>query len=104
MTKKRTAAVFALCICAVLLLTFCAGCTDTSDSGNTDISNMLVYAGESEDTINPLLNNHEELPDLIFSGLMKYDGDGTPIVDLAESYTYDPDTLVYTFDLRKGVT
>jgi len=104
MTNKRTVAIFALCICAALLLTFCAGCTNTSDSGNTDMSNTLVYAGESEDTINPLLNNHEELPDLIFSGLMKYSGDGTPVVDLAESYTYDPNTMVYTFHLRKGVT
>ena len=59
----------------------------------------LVYAGESESTINPLLNNHDELPDLIFSGLMKYDANGKPVEDLAESYTFDKDTNTYTFKL-----
>ena len=66
-------------------------------------NNTLVYAGESESTINPLLNNHEELPDLIFSGLMKYDGNGKPVEELAESYTFDKETNTYTFKLRDGV-
>jgi peptide/nickel transport system substrate-binding protein len=69
----------------------------------SDLSNTLVYAGESESTINPILNTHDEITDIIFSGLMKYDGDGTPICDLAESYTYDDPTLTYTFKLRDGV-
>ncbi len=68
-----------------------------------DLSNTLIYAGESESTINPLLNNHEELPDLIFSGLMKYDGNGQPVPELAESYEYDGATYTYTFHLRQGV-
>lgn len=66
-------------------------------------NNTLVYAGESESTINPLLNNHEELPDLIFSGLMKYDGNGKPVEELAESYTFDKDANTYTFKLRDDV-
>ena len=68
--------------------------------------NTLVYAGESESTINPLLNNHEELPDLIFSGLMKYDGNGKPVEELAESYTFDKETNTYTSVLNvlsKGI-
>ena len=44
-----------------------------------------------------------ELPDLIFSGLMKYDANGKPVEDLAESYTFDKDTNTYTFKLRDGV-
>lgn len=68
-----------------------------------ELSNTLVYAGENEDTINPLLNNHEELPTIIFSGLMKYDGKGTPVTDLAESVTYDEAALTYTFKLRPDV-
>ena len=67
------------------------------------MSNTLVYAGESESTINPLLNNHEELPDIIFSGLMKYDANGKPIPDLAESYDYDEAANTYTFHLRHDV-
>ena len=74
-----------------------------AESDLSDLSNTLVYAGENESTINPLLNNHDELPDLIFSGLMKYDGHGKPILDLAESYEYDEDTFTYTFTLRKDV-
>ncbi len=69
----------------------------------SDLSNTLVYAGESESTINPLLNSHDELPDLIFSGLMKYDGDGKPITDLAESVDVDEENLTYTFKLRQNV-
>lgn len=74
-----------------------------SGNGAEDLSNTLVYAGESASTINPLLNSHDELPDLIFSGLMKYDGNGTPICDLAESYTYDDAAYTYTFKLRDGI-
>ncbi len=69
----------------------------------SDLSNTLVYAGESEDTINPILNNHDELPSIIFSGLMKYDAKGAPIEDLAEGYEYDEDSMTYTFHLKKDV-
>lgn len=69
-----------------------------------DMANTLVYAGENEDTINPLLNNHQELPTIIFSGLMKYDAHGMPVPELAESFTWDKPTNTYTFKLRDGVT
>lgn len=114
--KRGTAAVAALmAIC--LGLTGCgqsastgAGASSAAASGSSsgtedlsDLSNTLVYAGESENTINPILNAHDEVPDLIFSGLMKYDGKGNPVCDLAESYKYDDPTLTYTFKLKKGV-
>lgn len=91
-----------------LSLTACGGTSgaasaSSASSGGEDLSNTLVYAGESESTINPLLNSHDELPDLIFSGLMKYDGNGVPVCDLAESYTYDKASYTYTFTLRQGV-
>ena len=76
--------------------------TQTTDA--SDLSNTLVYAGENEDSINPVLTNHDELTDVIFSGLMKFDGNGKPVVDLAESYEFDEDSLTYTFVLRDGVT
>lgn len=68
-----------------------------------ELANVLVYAGENESTINPLLNNHEELPTIVFSGLMKYDGTGQPVPDLAESCVYDKSARTYTFQLREGV-
>ena len=90
---------FALMLALALMLSAFA----FAESDLSDLSNTLVYAGENESTINPLLNNHDELPDLIFSGLMKYDGNGKPVTDLAESFEYDADTFTYTFKLREGV-
>ncbi len=69
----------------------------------SDLSNTLVYAGENESTINPLLTNHDEITDIIFSGLMTYDANGQPVEELAESYTFDEETLTYTFNLRSDV-
>lgn len=79
-----------------------------SASGSTggtasDLSGTLVCAGEAQSTINPLLNSHDELPDLIFSGLMKYDANGRPVPDLAESCTFDEEALTCTFSLRRNV-
>ena len=68
-----------------------------------EMANTLVYAGENEDTINPLLNNHQELPTIIFSGLMKYDAKGQPVPELAESFTYDKGAHTNAFKLRNGV-
>jgi peptide/nickel transport system substrate-binding protein len=41
---------------------------------------------------------------LIFSGLMKFDVNGQPIPDLAQSYAVSADGLTYTFVLRDGLT
>lgn len=75
--KKETGKKYA----AITLAALTAVCTGGTTGSVLTVSaaeenNTLVYAGESESTINPLLNNHDELPDLIFSGLMKYDGNG----------------------------
>lgn len=111
MIRKKAVKGFSLLLAFCLLFSLAACTGSGSQTGGSasaageseDLSNALVYAGESENTINPLLNNHDELPDLIFSGLMKYDGGGTPVCDLAESYDYDDAALTYTFHLRGGV-
>jgi peptide/nickel transport system substrate-binding protein len=88
-------------------LAFLLGCLANSPANAAvdaaDLSNTLIYAGENEDTLNPILNNHGELPGIIFSGLMKHDVKGTPVADLAESFIYDDSALTYTFKLRQGV-
>ena len=109
MKRKVVGLVMAVMMTAGML----SGCGSQAEEKNevaqetkkedSDLSNTLVYAGESEDTINPILNNHDELPSIIFSGLMKYDEKGAPIEDLAESYEYDEATMTYTFHLRDGV-
>ncbi|MDR1621055.1 MAG: ABC transporter substrate-binding protein [Synergistaceae bacterium] len=89
------------------VLAFLSGCfihaPANAATDAADLSNTLIYAGENEDTLNPILNNHGELPGIIFSGLMKYDVKGAPIPDLAESFIYDNSALTYTFKLRQGV-
>ena len=98
MRKKSFLLCFTIFLCCSL-----SACGREDKSSQADLSNTLVYAGESESTINPLLNSHDEIVDLVFSGLLKYDGDGTPVCDLAESYTYDAATFTYTFALKNDV-
>ena len=45
-----------------------------------EMANTLVYAGENEDTINPLLNNHQELPTIIFSGRFPNSPRASPMI------------------------
>ncbi|MFR1214892.1 MAG: ABC transporter substrate-binding protein [Acutalibacteraceae bacterium] len=75
--------------------------TSTSNTGTS--KNTLVFAGEGQSVLNPLLNNTDDIQSIIFSGLMKYDGNNKPVADLAESYEYDENTKTYTFHLREGV-
>ena len=108
--KKRMTKIFSILTCVMMCMsvTACSSTKSEDDKSSKkqtteDLSNTLVYAGESEETINPILNTHDELPNIIFSGLMKYDKNGEPIVDLAKDYKYDDATLTYTFNLRDGV-
>lgn len=57
--------------------------------------------------INPVLaqtnDADRDLTQLIFSGLMKYDGQGNLVKDLADSYTVSVDGLVYDFVIRDDI-
>lgn len=107
---SKMSAVLALAICLSCLAGI-AGCGSKTPSASAsasaasggDMANTLVYAGENVDTINPVLSGHGELAGIIFSGLMKYDKDGKPVTDLAESESYDEASLTYTFKLRQNV-
>lgn len=107
-TKASKFICLILAACLTLSMAACGRSNPPSQSSaspeSSDLSNTLVYAGESITTLNPLLDSFGELPPLIFSGLMKYDGNGMPVCDLAESYTFDEPSLTYTFMLRSGVT
>lgn len=93
-----------LCLSTMVSFSGCSSVSaDKKSTDGSDLSNTLVYAGETADSINPIINDGSELAGIIFSGLMKYDVVGKPIVDLAESYTYDEGSLTYTFKLRNGV-
>jgi peptide/nickel transport system substrate-binding protein len=53
--------------------------------------------------VNPVLavsDADRDLSSLVYSGLMRLDENGTPQIDLADSYTVSPDGKTYTFILR----
>ena len=58
--------------------------------------------------INPILSQtsdtDQDISELIFSGLMKYDSNGNLVPDLAEKYTVDEEGKIYDFFLRKNIT
>jgi len=57
--------------------------------------------------INPVLalsQADQDLTDLVYSGLMRAEADGSYVPDLAESYTISPDGTTYTFKLRPNAT
>ncbi len=57
--------------------------------------------------LNPLFDRSNavdhDLDRLIFSGLMRFDENGLPVADLAESWAVSADGLSYTFVLRDGL-
>ncbi len=54
--------------------------------------------------ISPSNNADEDLVQLVYSGLLKYDGQGKIIPDLAESYEISDDKTLYTFHLKNNIT
>ena len=63
----------------------------------------LVYGSGDYTSINPIMNEHCEIRDLLFDGLMARDGAGNLLPALAESYTCDEAAMTYTFRLREDV-
>lgn len=88
----------ALLLCAVLALGLLAGC-----SGSDREKNTLVYGSGDYESINPIMNEHCEIKHLLFDGLVARDGKGALVPGLAESWTYEEETMTYTFRLRKNV-
>ena len=80
---------------ALLMLTGC-GSADTAED-------TLIYGSGDYTSINPIMNEHCEIKDLLFDGLVKRDGDGNLVPGLAQSWTYDAETMTYTFRLKEDV-
>lgn len=57
--------------------------------------------------INPVLSDindvNRDISELVFSGLLKYDGDGNLINDLAKDYSISEDGKIYMVNLRENV-
>lgn len=58
--------------------------------------------------LNPFMDIYNspdhDIGSLIFSGLVRFDSDGSPLPDLAESWGIGQDGTVYTFSLRENLT
>jgi len=101
----RTAFLGLLAVGFVLLaLGWLNGVRPNDDEGARWIEGVVGGANQ----INPLLakpgSTDADLVALIFNGLIRIDGDGTPLPDLAERWEVTPDGRTYTFVLRDSVT
>jgi len=75
-----------------------------ADFGGEYIEGVVGQPSHINPVISQSNNADEDLTQIIYSGLLKYDSLGNPIPDLAESYDISEDKTLYTFHLRKGVT
>ena len=90
-------------ILAMLLAVFAALSLTACGSADTARDSTLVYGSGDYTSINPIMNEHCEIKHLLFDGLVKRDGEGGLAANLAESWSYDAETLTYTFRLRENV-
>ena len=87
-----------LTLVLVLILCVFSGCSAEKKN------NTLVYGSGDYDSINPIMNEHCEIKNLLFDGLVARDGEGNIVPALAESWAYDEASMTYTFQLRNDVT
>ncbi len=95
----------------ILIILAAIGFFGTLDKINQKVSNLMPASGGtwregivgSPRFINPLLaitDPDRDLASLIYSGLLRPDGKGALIPDLAERYEISPDGLSYTFVIK----
>ncbi len=106
---KKTKKFLALLLAGVMALgmTACGGSDEVAED-KTEVKaeteeSTLVYGSGDYDSINPIMNEHCEIKHLLFDSLVKRDGDGNLVPSLAESWTYDEETMTYDFILRDDV-
>lgn len=88
-------------LAAVVVLALAVGALSGCSAGRND--STLVYGSGDYDSINPIMNEHCEIKHLLFDGLVARDANGSIVPALAESWSYDAQTLTYTFKLRADV-
>ncbi len=101
--KKRTA----LILCVVLTLTASAvmtGCGSKNQGGAAGSKDTLIYGSQDYTAINPALYEHGEINMLLFAGLTAHDAENRVVPGLAEKWSFDEESLTYTFRLREGLT
>jgi len=103
MKKKLITALCAL-LTAALVMTL-SGCGQEEGAGEkASAKDTLVYGSQDYTAINPALYEHGEINMLLFAGLTAHDENNKVVPGLAEDWTFDEDSLTYTFKLREGLT
>ena len=97
---KKKFRIMALCMTVIMV---CAGLYGCGESGEKN-ENTLVYGSQDYTAINPALYEHGEINALLFAGLTAHDENNRVVPGLAEDWSFDEDSLTYTFDLRQGLT
>lgn len=93
------------CMMAAVLLAAAACAAPAASQEETQADGeTLVYGSNDYTSINPALYEHGEINLLLFSGLTAHDGENNIVPALATDWSYDEETMTYTFHLREDVT
>ena len=97
------AAVLALGLALLAAGWLALGGTDSASPPGRYVEGVIGAPGR----VNPLLAGLNQVDDdlaaLVYNGLTRSSGDGTPVPDLAERWEVTPDGRTYTFHLRRNV-
>lgn len=103
MWKRLSCTALLIVLCSSALLGGCGQEREQADIGGGQ-ENTLVYASQDYTAINPALYEHGEIHALLFAGLTAHDAENQVVPALAEDWTFDEDSLTWTFHLREGLT
>ena len=93
--KKKTV-VLILCLLLIAGALVITGCAGNGENSNIDRNNTLIYGSGDYTAINPALYEHGEINALIFAGLTAHDDENKVVPGLAEDWTFDKKTNIYT--------
>jgi len=107
-SKKELATFLSLFCVAIVTLIWIVGILNVRGSTDVPISGGTLHEGiiGTPRFVNPVLavsDADKDLSALVYSGLMRLDENGTPIPDLADSYSITPDGKTYTFIIKDNV-
>ena len=106
-TRSPAAPLYAAVLALGLVLLAAGWLALAGTSGGNARARYVEGAIGAPARVNPLLAGRNQVDDdlaaLVFNGLTRSSGDGTPVPDLAERWEVTPDGRTYTFHLHRNV-